>query len=245
MLPALGRLHLDEITPARVAAFQRGLIDGGLSNARVNRHLAVLRRMFNLAIRWGLLGGANPAQSPGMLREQPREVFLAPPQLRALMSALADEPDRAAAGAIALLALTGARKSEVLRARWEHVDRDRGLLTVPLAKGGRRRHVVLSGAAIGVLRLQPRAPGQEFVFASPRCPPFAVRSQISPPKLAAREQISVGGPRRRRLAPARAAGRQRAEGRGASWGRAAPAGVGWMTDAAVRRHASWPPQPPA
>jgi integrase len=170
ILPALGRLHLDEVTAARVASFRRGPIDAGLSSGRVNRHLAVLRRMFNLALKWGLYQGANPAQSPGMLREQPREIFLAGPQLRALMAALADESDRAAAGAITLLALTGARRSEVLRARWQHVDLKRGLLTVPLAKSGRHRHVVLSGAAIGVLLLQPRVLGREFVFASPRLP---------------------------------------------------------------------------
>lgn len=50
------------------------------------------------------------------------------------------------------------------------VDLERGLLTVPLAKSGRRRHVVLSGAAAAVLRLQPRAPSQPFVFPSVRRP---------------------------------------------------------------------------
>jgi integrase len=170
VVPYFGRLHLDEISRGHVAAFRRKLIDEGLSNARVNRHLAVLCRALNLALRWELYAGPNPARSPGLLREEPRDLFLTEVQLRALMRALADDPDQVAAGAIALLALTGARKMEILGARFEHVDLDRKLLTVPLAKSGRRRHVVLSDAALAVLRMQRRAPGQEFVFPSARRP---------------------------------------------------------------------------
>jgi integrase len=170
LLPAFGRLRLDEITVAGVAEFRRDLIAEGLSSARVNRHLAVLRSSLNLALRWDLFAGRNPAQSPGMLREEPRERFLTEVELRALMLALGQDADRVAASAVALLALTGARKAEVLGARWEHVDFDHRLLTVPLSKSGRRRHVVLPDAAIAVLELQPRAPDQPFVFPSARRP---------------------------------------------------------------------------
>lgn len=50
-----------------------------------------------------------------------------------------------------LLLLTGARKSEVLKARWEHVDRHRSLLTVLRAKSGRPRHIPLSPLAVRVI----------------------------------------------------------------------------------------------
>ena len=77
LVPAFGARHLDEITITDVAAFRRRLIAERLSNARTNRHLALLRSALNLALRWGLFAGRNPAQSPGMLREAPREVLLA------------------------------------------------------------------------------------------------------------------------------------------------------------------------
>ena len=170
VLPALGRLHLDEITAAHVASLVPPMLARGLSPSRINRVFAVLRRSMNLAERWGLYSGPNPARSPGMLREEPREHFLDRVQLAALFHALAAEQDRAAAGAIALLALTGARRAEVLNATWANVDLGRGLLTVPLSKSGRRRHVVLSDAAAAVLRQQPRLPGQAHVFPSPRLP---------------------------------------------------------------------------
>ena len=170
ILPAFGRMALDDVTFADVAAFKRRLIGEKLSPSRTNRHLAVLRAVFGKALKWGAYIGINPAASPGMLREEHREVFLDGVQLRALTEALREDRDQVAACAISLLALTGARKSEILKARWEHVDTDRGLLTVPLSKSGRRRHVRLSGAALGILGLQPRVAGQPFVFPSPRCP---------------------------------------------------------------------------
>lgn len=171
ILPALGRMRLDEITPVDVATLRRALLEQGLSNASVNRHLATLRSMLNLALRWQLFEGRNPAASPGMLEEVQRDRYLTAAQTQALMQALADEPCQAAAAALALLVVTGARKREVLRATWEHVDLDRCLLTVPRAKSGRPRHVPLSPVAVWVLRQQlQRRDGGPHVFPSDRRP---------------------------------------------------------------------------
>lgn len=170
IVPAFGRRPLDEVTQADVAAFRRKLIGEGLSSGRVNRHLAVLRRIFNLALRWEAYAGRNPAQAPGMLREVPRDRSLSVAEVRALMAALLQDHDPTAASAIALLTLTGARKSEITEARWDCIDFDRCTLTVPLAKSGRARRVWLPDAAIAVLQVQPRLADQPFVFPSTRCP---------------------------------------------------------------------------
>jgi len=50
------------------------------------------------------------------------------------LQALDDEPNRDGASALAPLILTGARKLEVPRARWEFVGLDRGMLTKPPAE---------------------------------------------------------------------------------------------------------------
>jgi integrase len=168
IVPALGSKALDEVTPADVAALRRRLVAERLSNARVNRHLAVLRRMFSLALKWGHYEGKNPAQHPGMLREEPRACHLTQAQVRALMVALGNDLDPAAGRAIALLALTGARRSEVLRARWADLDVERKMLTVPLSKSGRPRYIPLSEAALALLATVPRAPGEAWIFPSAR-----------------------------------------------------------------------------
>lgn len=170
ILPALGRKALDEISQDDVAALRRRRIGEGLAAGTVNRHLATLRSMFNLALRWQLFEGRNPAASPGMLAEQHRDRFLTAAETQALVRALDAEANQDAASALALLILTGARKQEALRAKWELVDLDRGILTVPLSKSGRPRHVPLSPAAVRVLEAQARRriPGNPYVFPSRR-----------------------------------------------------------------------------
>ncbi len=172
ILPFLGGTALDEVTPGDIAALRRRLVDGGLSAASVNRHLATVRAMFGLALRWGLYEGRNPAASPGMLREVHRERYLTAEQTRALVGVLDAEPCQDAAAALALLVVTGARKSEVLLATWDLVDLDRCLLKVPRSKSGRARYVPLSPVAVGILRRQAarRAPGAAHVFPSARRP---------------------------------------------------------------------------
>ncbi len=165
---AMGRKPLDEVNQADVAAFRRRLVGMKLSNASVNRDLATLRAMFNLARRWQVLDGPNPAAAPGMLAETSRDVYLSAQQTQALVRALDMEPDQNAASAIMLLILTGARKAEVLKARWENVDIDRCLLTVPRSKSGKTRHIPLSALAIEVLaRQQQRSRPSEGSFVFP------------------------------------------------------------------------------
>ena len=75
-----------------------------------------------------------------------------------------EKSDRPEASAIRLLLLTGARKSEVLKARWEHVRLDLRLLVVPLSKSGKPRHIPLSDEAIAIMRAIPRQPGNPWLF---------------------------------------------------------------------------------
>ncbi len=170
LVPAFGRLPIDTVTAGDVAGLRARLVGASLSGARVNRYLSLLRRIFSLAIRWEVLQGANPCRFPGMLPEAARERFLSEVELRALMLALDEEPDRVAASAIALLALTGARRSEILGARWQHLDLAKRILLVPLSKSGKRRHVFLSDAAVRVIEAQARVEGGDFLFPSGRRP---------------------------------------------------------------------------
>ncbi len=154
ILPALGKKALDEVTQADVAELRRKLIAEGLAAGTVNRHLACVRALFNAALRWQLYEGRNPSSSPGMLREVHRDKYLSPAETQGLFRALAADPDETAAAVLALLAVTGARRGEALKAKWENVDLERGLLTVPRSKSGRTRHVPLSAVAVAILQRQ-------------------------------------------------------------------------------------------
>jgi len=71
-----------------------------------------------------------------------------------IMSALTEEPNRVAASALSLLIFTGLRLSEVLTARWEHVDLKQKQLYLPHTKAGRSRFVPLNDEAVAVLTNQ-------------------------------------------------------------------------------------------
>jgi hypothetical protein len=82
--------------------------------AAVNRHLAYVRACFNMAAKWQVVEGRNPAASPGMLRERQRDHYLSAVETRALLAALDASPSRSAAAALALLVVSGARKQEIM-----------------------------------------------------------------------------------------------------------------------------------
>jgi integrase len=174
ILPALGKKALDEVTPQDVADLRRKLVAEGLANGTVNRHLATVRAMFNLALKWEVYQGRNPAASPGMLREVHRDKYLGPAETQALVRALDADKNGTASAVLALLIVTGARLGEVLCAKWENVNLERGLLTVPRSKSGRTRHIPLSAVATAILQRQlgMRAiePDNPYVFPSTRRP---------------------------------------------------------------------------
>lgn len=85
--------------------------------SRANRMLALLSKMMNLAVLWGYCE-KNPCSGIPKYREFGRERFLTLDERERLVAALACEADRCAANAVWLAMLTGARRGEVLNARW-------------------------------------------------------------------------------------------------------------------------------
>lgn len=155
----LGTLRLDEVRPTHIADMQDRLRGEGLSNATVNRYVALVKHVFSLALHWEVYEGRNPAAKADMRREQHRERFLGEPELRRLFRALRDEPNRVNATLIAFLVSTGARRGEAMNARWEHIDFERQFWTIPVSKSGKKRSVPLTG---GTLSLLAGLPGPEI-----------------------------------------------------------------------------------
>ncbi|MCA9512851.1 MAG: integrase family protein, partial [Myxococcales bacterium] len=174
ILPEFGSRSLEEISTGDVARWHAGLE----SPYAANRALAVLRSLFELAARWSLRDPARPNPCVYVLRnpEQGRERFLSDEELGRLGAALAEfekrEPRaRNAVAAIRLLLLTGARRNEILRLRWEMLDRERSCAWLPDSKTG-RRPLLLAAPAWEVLdSLRDRcdiAPSKGWVLPSAR-----------------------------------------------------------------------------
>jgi integrase len=125
--------------------------------------------MFSLAVEWGFRTD-NPAMGIKSFDEQKRTRWLTVEELGRLTKALRKHPNQASANAIRLMALTGARKGEVLHASWSEFDLEAGTWTKPShhTKQKRQEHVPLNAAALDLLKLlKKKANGSDYLFLGP------------------------------------------------------------------------------
>ena len=187
--PSLGTLPLEQVGRAEVNHLYHQI--GVEKPYEANRVLALLSTMFNLAIAWDALpsGSANPAKMPKSQRfkEQERDRPVNSAELPRLFQALKAEADPHIRAVVHLYILTGLRKSELLHARWENVDFDRGTLRLPDTKAGKPRHVPLSRTALEILEGLPKEPDNPHIFPSP-VNPGAPRYGLFKPWRRIREQ---------------------------------------------------------
>jgi integrase len=168
ILPHLGRLALDQVSSHRVAELLHHMREQQYASGTTNRVLVLLRYMFNLAKKWGISGVSNnPAAELKTAPDVCRERFLTAEETHRLLKALDTDENQTAARSIKLLLLTGARRNEITRARWEYIDWQRKTLLVPCSKSGRPRLIQLNSAALELLRSLPREAGNAFIFPSP------------------------------------------------------------------------------
>jgi len=134
------------------------------SRYTANRLISLLRKMYNLARSWGIFTQENPAIQIEFFHEEKRERFLHPEELRRLFESLKQEPNIFIRTIILMLLLTGARKSEVLRAKWENLNLAEGVWYIPVTKSGRPHTIPLPTPLIEVLRNLPITADNPFLF---------------------------------------------------------------------------------
>ncbi len=138
--------------------------------ATANRYRALLSLTYRLAIRNGKVR-ENPAR---LVRQRPenntRVRFLSREEEKRLHESIQQEfSEHLAEFDLALN--TGLRLSEQYEARWENVDFEHRVLTVPRSKNGQPRHVRLNDAAVGaLLRLRDRTEASAFTCGGIRTP---------------------------------------------------------------------------
>jgi len=164
ILPKWASLKARAITRPDVAALHRKI--GKRAPYEANRVLALLSKMFELARRWGFVpeGQANPARDIDRFTEAKRDRWVTPDELPRLAQAINEEPNESARAALWLYLLTGARKSELLKAQWADVDWTREELRLPDTKAGRVHYIPLSPPAVALLRDLRRADDNPFIL---------------------------------------------------------------------------------
>ena len=150
--PALADLTAAELSKKQLqdTIFRIGS-DSGKRNATL---LAIdLRAAFNYAKKLGTFSGDNPASGLVLFANVERERFLQEEEAGRFFAALRLAENANFRDFVMLAILTGKRKNEILRLRWEHVHLDAGLLTIPRenCKNKKPDHAVLDPAAVAIL----------------------------------------------------------------------------------------------
>lgn len=171
LVPALGDRPMGSIIAPDVARLVESMRSRGYAAGTCNRALVLMRYGYTLALRWRLDGvDQNPAKELKNLKEDNRiERYLTSEQMARLVDAVSRSENPLLGAIVPFLICTGARKREVLDAKWEDVDWRRRLWRIPKTKSGKIRHVPLSAGALRILqRVQTQFTlASGYVFANP------------------------------------------------------------------------------
>jgi integrase len=164
-----GGLKISAITKRQVQTFHNRLHSEGFSNAYCNRFLQLIKSSINVGINvMEVIDVKNPAVGIPLFEEEGRERFLSE-ELSRLMPVLlkAEGQFEIPAKICRFLLATGLRIGECFHARWEHIDLEHKMMSIPAshAKSKRLDSIPLNAAAIEVLNECDRS--TPYPFANP------------------------------------------------------------------------------
>lgn len=180
ILPVLGQLRMNRVTRQDVLSLHHGMLAQGYAAGTCNRMLILLRSLYNCAIRWEFLPlGGNPCDGVSPFEDHgARERYLSREEVERLFDELERNANVQVGQVIKLLLYTGARKREILDARWEDIDWQRRVLTVSAerSKSKKPHYIPLSDAALSLLHTLPRQDDMPWLFFNPKTgkPPVSV-----------------------------------------------------------------------
>jgi integrase len=162
ILLKLGTKKIEEVTSKCLQELHREFKDRPYE---ANRLMALLSKMFSLAIQWRWIS-ENPAKGVEKYHEEKRQRWLNDEELDRLLKVLAQYHNQDVPNVIRLLILTGSRMSEVLNAVWEQFDLQKGVWSKPShsTKQKRFEHVPLSSQTLQLLFKMKKSSNSIFLF---------------------------------------------------------------------------------
>ena len=169
LLPRFGKRYLDEITREDIAKMHAERRASGAAASSANRLLIMMRFIYNLTLKWEVPGiTVNPCQSIPLMKENnKRERYLSVKEAGLLYEAVCKSENIMLKYIVPMLMLTGARKSELLKARWIDFDLERRSWCIPMSKSGKPRYIPLSDGALDLLASLHRTEDVPWAFANP------------------------------------------------------------------------------
>jgi len=155
--------QLTDITPVAIEGYKvhrRAEVSG----STVNRELALLKRMFNLAINWDLFLDANPVRKVKFFREFNTGLRVVSPEEE---KSLLENASPYLQDLIRFALNTGLRTGEIFALRWSNVDLQKGILVIFAQKTQRLREVPINSETRKVLESWHLAKKNVSVFYNP------------------------------------------------------------------------------
>jgi integrase len=169
LLPRFGKRYMDEITRQDIVKMHADRKASGAAAGSANRLLIMMKYIFNLTLKWEVPGiKSNPCKGIPLMEENNKmERYLSVQEAERLYGAVCKSENTMLKYIVPMLILTGARKREVLDAKWSDFDLSRRAWRIPITKSGKARHVPLSDGALNLLATMPRNPDCKWAFANP------------------------------------------------------------------------------
>ncbi len=164
--PKFGHLKLCEITLKQIQNLMIAIRNEGLSGSSADHHGQLMRRLGNMAIKWGYLE-VNFARGIQLFHEfNGVENIPDDGQMQKLIHVLNTDSNRPICLLVQFLLSTGCRLNEALSAKWQHVSVDKKLWTVPheSSKSKRPRSIPLNESALVILNLIEKQETDVYVF---------------------------------------------------------------------------------
>lgn len=126
----------------------------GKENGRyaANRTLALVKAVFNRAIRKGLIKGASPAAGIEPFPETSRDRRLMPHEIEKFIAAVVEDESETVRDYVLMSLYTGVRKANMLAARWDQISFEASAWRIPLTKNGTSQDIPLLDAELDILR---------------------------------------------------------------------------------------------
>lgn len=168
--PRWGKKRLDEIATPDIAKWLAELRTSGKAPATVEKIRITFNRSFELALRWQTPGVKfNPVRGIARPRfNNARDRYLSSDQAARLLKATEASRNPQLRNIVGLLLLTGARKRELLDAKWENINLDQKVWFIPTSKTGKARYVPLSQSALDMIDQLPRYEKCPWLLPNPK-----------------------------------------------------------------------------
>lgn len=160
--PAFGKREPSNISSLEVRRFM-SKIEKKMKPGTVKNIMELLRRIIQFGVKNQLCKGPAFTISipkPNNIKTED----LTQDQLKALIKAIDEDKDIQAANLMRLILVTGIRRGEAFRLKWDDVDFEKGFILLCDPKGGEDQVIPMNESARSILKNHPKSDDSPYVF---------------------------------------------------------------------------------